>query len=127
MAAPERTFRTLAFRMKGNYDFRFWIMEPAYGKPGWQIKEHDKGVNSGATSRIEDGLTEEKALLRMAEIERDARAKYPVAPDAEHAQAGLVFTSAEYYADRHQAFVSETTLRTLRQRRGTSGLRLKPQ
>ena len=122
MSEKEKTFRTKAF-YTGNrlgYLFRFWVMSPAFEKPGFQIKEHEVGVNCGGLVRIADGLSAHEALRKMDALEREAAATArPVRP-VDEAKLGPDYHAAESYADHFDATVAETNYDRLRKRRPKS-------
>jgi len=131
MAETEKTYRTAAYHAEDRrtYDFRYWVMSPAYKKPGFQIKEHEVGANSGLTSRIEDGISEHEALLKMAELERAAAAKFRKADDESEAnlrKLGPDYQNAEPVSDHAQAFIAEMNSARLKLRQKNPGLKLKP-
>lgn len=131
MAEQEKTYRTAAYHAEDRrtYDFRYWVMSPAYKKPGFQIKEHEVGTNSGLTSRIVDGISEHEALLKMAELERTAAAKFrKVDDDNENnlRKLGNDYKNAEPVMEHAQAFIAEMNSARLKLRQKNPGLKLKP-
>lgn len=121
MSEKEITFRTSAFHTNGRYGYlyRFWIMSPAYGKPGFQIKEYEKGVDCGTTSRIEDGLALNEGLKKLDELERkEAVAGKRVAGKDD--ALGPEYRAAKLFTDAFDATVADSTYERLRKRRPTS-------
>lgn len=124
MADNEKTFRTSAFYTNGGggYLYRFWIMSPAYQKPGYQIKEYEKGAYSGATSRIADYLNERDALQKLADMERGGGRKV-TGKDLD--DLGPDYHAATLFTDEHAANIAEKTREQLRKRRPGPGFRPK--
>jgi hypothetical protein len=122
MAEKEQTFRTSAFHTQrpGSYRYKYWIMSPAYGKPGFQIKEHEEGVNCAGVNRIADELPAREALREMDVLERKAAASLRRVESAEWDKLGPDYQAAESYAPYFDALVAETNYGRLRRRRPTS-------
>ncbi|TAL27490.1 MAG: hypothetical protein EPN97_17285 [Alphaproteobacteria bacterium] len=121
MSEKEQTFRTSAFHTgrRGGYLFRFWIMSPAYGKPGFQIKEYEKGVDCGTTSRIEDGLALNEGLKKLDELEQKEAATRKRVVDKDDA-LGPEYREAKLFTDAFDATVADSTYERLKKRRPTS-------
>jgi hypothetical protein len=119
MSDKEKTYRTSAFHTdgRGGYLYRYWVMSPAYQKPGYQIKEHEKGVYCGATLRIEDSLPEREALAKLAKLEADNGAKGKVVTGKDLDELGPDYHEAKFFADQHEAFVADKSYERLKKRR----------
>ena len=124
MADDEKTFRTSAFYTDGHggYLYRYWVMSPAYQRPGYQIKEHEKGVTCGMTFRIEDSLSERDALAKLAEMESKGGKKVS---GRDLDELGPDYHAATLFADEHEANVAEKTYERLKKRRPGPGFRPK--
>ncbi len=124
--STERTYRTSAFHTNGGggYLYRYFVMSPAYQKPGYQIKEHEKGTYCGATVRIADGLSEKDGLRKLAELERQhASAKKVTGKELD--ELGPDYHEAELFIDKHEAIVANKMYELLKQRRPGPGFRPK--
>lgn len=130
MPLNDDTYRTHAFPAErpSGYHYIFWIMEPAYQKPGYQIREHKIAPRSAFSSRIADGIDAREAMRIMAELE--AREARRTAPADEARLSACLGTEAPYYTGRHiSAHPSVTTALTqqrLKELRGKKpGFKLK--
>jgi hypothetical protein len=119
MSDKEKTYRTSAFYTNGGggYLYRFFIMSPAYQKPGYQIKEHEKGVYCGAVIRIADELSEREALVKLAELERDGQAKCKIVTGKDLDELGPDYHEALFFADQHEAHLADKSYENLKKRR----------
>lgn len=129
--SEEKTYRTAAYHNTEwrGYDFRYWVMSPAYKKPGFQIKVHEVGASSGLTSRIEDGISEQEALLKMAELEKDAAEKLRVVDDSVDAnlrKLGDDYRKAEPVGPYAQAYITELNSARLKLKPKNNRLKLGP-
>lgn len=130
MTDDRKSYRTAAYhnRERG-YDFRYWVMSPAYQKPGYQIKEHNVAERSGFVSRIHDELSEQEALIKMAELEKAAAEKFRTV-DADIPEnlrrLGDDYKNAEPHAPRSQALLANINGGKLRLRQKNPNLKLKP-
>lgn len=124
MSNKEKIWRTSAFYTNGGggYLYRYWVMSPAYQKPGYQIKEHEKGVNCGSTVRIADSISERDALAKLAELERGGGRKV-TARDLD--ELGPDYRDAQLFTDQHEANVAEKVYEQLKKRRPGPGFRPK--
>jgi hypothetical protein len=122
MSEKDQTFRTSAFytRAPGSYLYRYWIMSPAFGRPGFQIKVHDEGVNCAGINRIADELPPQEALRQMDRLEQEAAASLRRMDGTDSKKLGPDYQAAESYADHFDATVAETNYDRLRKRRPSS-------
>lgn len=131
MPLQDDTYRTQPFPAESpsGHHFVFWIMEPAYQKEGYQIREHKIAPRSAFSSRIADGIDEREALKMMAELEaRETRRTQPVAEDK---LASCLGTEAPYHTGKHftthPAITTRLTQERLKELRGKKpGFKLKP-
>lgn len=101
MPPNEDTYRTQPFAAErpSAHHYVFWIMEPAYQKEGYQIREHKIAPRSASSSRIADGIGEREALKIMAELEKKELAR--TTPVAATALASCLGTEAPFHTGRH--------------------------
>lgn len=127
MNEKEKNYRTSAFYTDGGggYLYRYWVMSPAYQKPGYQIKEHEKGVYCGATSRIADSISEREALAKLAELERNGAAHGRKVTGRDLDELGPDYSDAQLFTDQHEANVAEKVYEQLKKRRPGPGFRPK--
>lgn len=130
MAEEEKTWRTNAYYTEDrrNYDLVFWVMSPAYKKPGFQIKKHEIGRSGSTISRIADELPEQEALLKMEELDRTAAEKLTRANEENVdilKRLGADFKNADPHQPRAQAVITEINAARLRLRNRNPGLKLK--
>jgi hypothetical protein len=130
MPLNEDTYRTQPFPAErpAAYNYIFWIMEPAYEKEGYQIREHKIAPRSASSSRIADGIDERAALKMMAELEARETTRTP--PVAEEKLASCLGTEAPYHTGRHftqhPAVTTRLTQQRLKELRGKKpGFKLK--
>jgi hypothetical protein len=121
--SDEKTFRTSAFHTNGGggYLYRYFVMSPAYQKPGYQIKEHEKGVYCGATIRIADGLSEKDALGKLAQLERENAAAHEKVTGKELDDLGPDYHQAALFIDKNDAATADKVHELLRQKRPGPG------
>lgn len=130
MTDERKSYRTAAYhnRERG-HDFRYWVMSPAYEKPGYQIKEHNVAERSAFVSRIDDGLSAQEALIKMATLEQAAAAKYRTVDDSNEdnlRKLGHDYKSAEPQAPHSQALLANINNARIRLREKKSNWKLKP-
>jgi hypothetical protein len=116
MSPKDDTWRTHAYPAErpSGYDYIFWVMEPAYQKPGYQIREHKIAPRSAFSSRIADGIDEREAMKMMAGLEaREARRTAPVAEDK---LANCLGTEEPYRTASHIAAHPSVTTALTQQR-----------
>ena len=131
MPLQDDTYRTQPFAAErpSGYRYVFWIMEPAYQKEGYQIRQHNIAPRASSSSRIADGIDERAALKMMAELEAKERAR--TAPVAEDLLTACLGTEAPYHTGRHftehPAVTTGLAQQRLKELRGKKpGFKLKP-
>lgn len=119
MSEDRKTLRTDAYKSRKGYEFCYWVMSPAYQKPGYQIRQHDVAQRSSLSSRIADEMPEREALLKMAELERSAQATMTRIDDEDPAvleRLGDDYRNAAPHAPLSQAILTGMNATALKNR-----------
>lgn len=129
MSDDRKTLRTDAYKSRKGYEYSYWVMSPAYQKPGYQIRVHEVAHRSSFTSRIADEMPEHEALLKMAELERNAQATMTRIDDEDPAvlaRLGDDYKNASPHAPLSQAILAERNAATLKNRPKPPKLKTSP-
>lgn len=130
MSDKREIFRTAAFRIpRGSSDHTvFWSIDPSYWRPSLAyVREHDF-YEKGSTSLLVTGdIPPIEALRKLAELESEAKANYPLADDSYRESQWL----SENYRDakpwtEHPALQEHRTEETLRQLRARKPVEFRP-
>lgn len=119
MSDDRKTLRSGAYRSGAGYDFCYWVMSPAYQKPGYQIRVHEVARRSSFTSRIADEMPEREALLKMAELEGNAQSRMTPVDDEDPSvleRLGDDYKNASPHAPFSQAILTEMNAAALKNR-----------
>ncbi len=131
MSDLRKIFRTAAYKIgkDGHDHVFFWSIDPAYGEPGFYVREHDLYAKGSTSTPITKALPEKEALGIVEEIERDTARKYPQADDTykDHRWIGSNYRDAPLLINHplREAEKTQQVLKDLKARK-PPGLRLKP-
>ncbi|MDE1151539.1 MAG: hypothetical protein PW788_03290 [Micavibrio sp.] len=126
-----QTFRTTPFHVTKADDEKvisYWCYETAVGLKTGRLTQVDVGGSYRMTSPFTDQMPEEEALLKLAEIEAEARIKFTPADDQNFEllrRMGSEYANTTYFRE-HPVMVSNTRHHLLKKQSVAGKYKLKP-